>query len=135
MARLNDLADDLKKDIAKEALTEGAKIVQRSAAANAWGSVAQAIEIEVDATEPIPKAKIGPNKDHWYAVFQEFGAKRHVIKVDVKTVLSDGSDVFGREVNHPGVRKKPFLRPALDDNLDEIKRKIGDVIARRLGAG
>ena len=49
-------------------------------------------------------------------------------------MLADGSAVFGKEVNHPGVRKRPFVRPALDENIVAIRRKIGEVIARRLGA-
>lgn len=134
MARLNAMAADLKKEISKEALTEGAKIVQRDMSARAPGSIAGAIEIEVDITVPVPIARVGPNKDHWYAIFAEYGAKRHTIKTTTKKVLADGSAVFGKEVNHPGVRKRPFVRPALDENIVAIRRKIGEVIARRLGA-
>ena len=57
MARLNAMAADLKKEISKEALTEGAKIVQRDMSARAPGSIAGAIEIEVDITVPVPIAR------------------------------------------------------------------------------
>ena len=134
MARLNRLANDLKKNITEEALLAGAAVVKREAARKATGSIAQTIVIELDDTSPIPKVKIGPDEDHWYANIIEFGAKRHRIKIKNKTVLSEGQEFYGKEVNHPGFRKRPFMRPALDDNMDEIKREMGRVIARRLGA-
>jgi HK97 gp10 family phage protein len=134
MGRLNTMATDLKKDISHDALMEGAKIVQRAASAKAPGEVAQHIEIEIDTTTEVPKATVGPHKDYWQGIFVEFGVRRHVISAKNKTVLSNGSVVFGKEVNHPGVEKRPFMRPAIDEHEDEVKRKIGEVIARRLGA-
>jgi len=135
MNRLNAMANDLKKDITKEALIAGAEIVKRAAESKAHGSVAQHIEIEtIFVGQGLPKVLIGPDKDHWYAAFQEFGAKRHTIKIGAgKKILSDGSEVFGREVNHPGVTAKPFMRPAIDDNEAQVKAAMMAVIRRRLG--
>lgn len=134
MARLNRLANDLKKSITEEALLAGAAVVKREAARNAPGSIAQSIVIELDDRAPIPRARIGPDKDHWWANIIEFGARRHRIKIKTKTVLTEGQEFYGKEINHPGFRKRPFMRPALDDNRAEIEREMGRVIARRLGA-
>lgn len=134
MSRLNALSTDLRRGISEEALIQGAKIIQRSAISKAPGSIAQSIKIEIDTGAQIPMAKIGPDSDHWYAAFTEFGAKRHTIKVKNKKVLSDGTAIFGKEVDHPGVQAKPFLRPAFDENEEAVKRKIHEVITRRLGA-
>jgi len=148
MNRLNSMAANLRKDISHDALMEVAKIVQRAAAAKAPGEVAQHIEIEIDTSTQVPRASIGPHKDYWQGVFVEFGVKPHKIETkkttgrgrrrraidNAKKVLSDGNAIFGTKVNHPGVDKKPFMRPALDDHESEVRNKIGEVIARRLGA-
>jgi len=133
MNRLNAMADHLKKDITKDALMAGAEVVKREMSAKALGSIAQVVEIEFTASPGIPKAKIGPDKDHWYAVFQELGAVPHTIKIKAKQVLSDGREVFGREIRHPGVTKKPFIRPALDEHETEVKTAMMAVIRQRLG--
>ncbi len=134
MGRLNAMSANIKKDISHDALLEGAKIVQQAQEAKAPGQVAQHIEIEIDTSTGVPKATIGPHKDYWQGVFVEFGVRPHTISAKNKTVLSDRAQVFGKEVDHPGLTAEPFVRPSLDEHEDEVKRKIGEVIARRLGA-
>ena len=133
MDRLNSMSDDLKKNITKEALMAGAKVVKREMSAKARGSIAQSIEIEFSDTTGIPTIRIGPDKEHWYAAFQEFGAVPHTVKINSKQILSDGGDFFGREIRHPGLTKKPFVRPAIDDHEAEVKTAMMAVIRRRLG--
>ena len=133
MNRLNSMADHLKKDITKEALMAGAEVVKREMSAKAHGSIAQSVEIEFPETTGIPTVKIGPDKDHWYAAFQEFGAVPHIVRIKSKHILSDGGDFYGREVRHPGLRKDPFVRPAIDDHEAEVKTAMMAVIRRRLG--
>jgi len=133
MNRLNSMADDLKKEITKEALMAGAEVVKREMSAKADGSIAQSIKMEFPETTGIPTIRIGPDKEHWYAAFQEFGAVPHTVKIKSKQILADGGEVFGREIRHPGVRKDPFVRPAVDDHEAEIKSAMMSVIRRRLG--
>ena len=159
MSRLNSMADDLKKDITKEALMAGAEVVKHEMSAKALGSIAQAIEIQFPLTTGIPRVIIGPDKDHWYAAFQEFGAVPHKILPKkrltagtrgsafgtlrtssslnqgnrLKKVLAGDGNIFGTTVNHPGVTKKPFIRPALDEHEAEVKMAMMAVIRRRLG--
>jgi len=56
----------------------------------------------------------------WYAPMVEFGTKPH-------------EERHGKYV-HPGAVERPFLRPALDQNRDEIVRLIGEGIAKDLEA-
>jgi HK97 gp10 family phage protein len=56
------------------------------------------------------------NKEH--APHVEFGTRPHTIAVKFARVLSNGKDVFGTIVNHPGTRAQPFMRPALDQNVN-----------------
>lgn len=84
----------------------------------------------------------------WYGRLLEFGAKPHLITVDPKTVLAnatkggkrlsrqtfrkigrlanhrglltDGATIFGRTVQHPGTRARPFLKPALEQHVPEV---------------
>ena len=46
----------------------------------------------------------------------EFGAKRHTITAQRRQVLSDGSVIFGKKIEHKGAKPRPFLRPAFDEN-------------------
>jgi hypothetical protein len=41
-----------------------------------------------------------------------------------------GSVVFAKVVNHPGTRAKPFLVPALTENVDLVSRRIFTAIER-----
>jgi HK97 gp10 family phage protein len=157
MNRLNGMAAGLKKEITTEALKAGAEVVKREMSAKARGSTAQSIEIQFPLTTGMPKVIIGPDKDHWYAAFQEFGTRRHIIKTKVsglsrsnahgtlrtslnfnqgdryKKVLAGDGEIFGRVVNHPGTSRKPFVRPAIDDHEAEVKAAMMAVIRRRLG--
>lgn len=57
---------------------------------------------------------VGVNKEHAPPV--EFGTQPHVITIKTARVLTDGVDIFGIRVNHPGTQAQPFVRPAGDQN-------------------
>ena len=157
MNRLNSMADDLKKDITKEALMAGAEVVKREMSAKARGSIAHSIKIQFPRNIGVPNVLIGPDKDHWYASFQEFGVSRHIIKPKTrgirrgsafgtlrtssnlgqgdryKRVLAGDGQIFGTIIDHPGSSRKPFVRPAIDDHEAEVKTAMMAVIRRRLG--
>ena len=64
---------------------------------------------------------IGPDKKHWYFKFWETGAKGHAVKAKKKGALvfmGDHGMVLIRGVSHPGMKAKPFLRPAIDEHKD-----------------
>ena len=49
-----------------------------------------------------------------YAVFVEYGTDAHVIEAKNASVLTDGKNFFGKKVNHPGSKPKPYFRPAFE---------------------
>ena len=69
------------------------------------------------------------NKAHGPHV--EFGIRPHVITIKTKRVLSDGKQVFGTKVNHPGTKAQPFMRPAVDSTWGRcnqiMKTKLGAI--------
>lgn len=76
--------------------------------------------------------KVGPvGKGRFYAHLVEFGSAPHVIKVSKKKrVLSNGRDVFGKIVQHPGISAKPFMRPALDESAEAVIKHVGKNLGR-----
>lgn len=44
-----------------------------------------------------------------YAIFVHEGTAPHVIAAKNRKVLSDGSQIFGKRVNHPGTKAQPFF--------------------------
>ena len=55
---------------------------------------------------------IGSNE--LYAPYVEFGTRAHKISVKNAKVLSDGKNIFGKVVNHPGTAPQPHLQPAVE---------------------
>jgi hypothetical protein len=55
---------------------------------------------------------IGSNED--YAPYVEFGTRSHVISVKNAKVLSDGKNIFGKSVVHPGITPQPHLQPSVE---------------------
>ncbi|HBV97777.1 MAG: hypothetical protein JL50_02950 [Peptococcaceae bacterium BICA1-7] len=127
-ARLSQIGIELAGPAKKKALMAGAEIVKQEAEARANGDPGIAIKIE-DST-----ALIGPDKRHWKWRFIEYGVGSHLIRPKRKEVLANKSagEFFGEKVNHPGIAKKPFLRPALDENEDRIRQAIREELARVL---
>lgn len=82
------------------------------------------------------KVTIGPNV--FYAAFVEFGTGTrgefptgpYVIKpvrAEALTFKTNGKWVSTREVIHPGIRPKPFARPAAQDFLNRLGERVADV--------
>ena len=66
-----------------------------------------------------------------YAGFVEFGTKPHTIKTRTKNVLASKTQVFGKQVYHPGTRANPFMGrtfkkilPKVDKIFDKSAKKI-----------
>ena len=80
---------------------------------------------------------IGPDRKHWYYRFNEFGARPHDIKPNGRTVIAfkgeDGQMVFARFAKKTGgVRMKPFMRPAVDNNSATAVAAMGNVLSREI---
>jgi phage gpG-like protein len=80
---------------------------------------------------------IGTNVE--YAAAIEFGSRPHVIEVKNKKVLSNGTQIFGKRVNHPGFGGDSYLYWALRnvDVLSNVGKDMQDDIkfGRFVGKG
>lgn len=71
------------------------------------------------------------NKMAYYAHMVEFGTLAHFIKpVARKSLFIAG--LFKEVVAHPGAKKHPFLRPAMDSTTGAALAAVGAYIRRRL---
>lgn len=147
-AALKELERAVRKEIIEAALMAGGVIVHAAAEAKAPGKLeirivgGRTLRKRVDARmAAIVKANgkfcaIGPDKKHWHYRFFEFGATKHDIKPKNKKAVAfevDGQSVVSRYARGTGgVRMKPFLRPAVDNNADTITSVMGDVLAREI---
>lgn len=77
-----------------------------------------------------------------YAPYVEFGTSAHIIRPKNGKALAWGKKIgktksgvdkrefVYKEVKHPGTTEKPFMRPALDNNLENIK----NIFAKNINA-
>ncbi len=77
---------------------------------------------------------IGP--DTPYDIYVEFGTGPHLIKPVRASVLhwvgKDGKDHFARSVMHPGTRRQPYMRPAMNENRKPIAQHLAKEIRKVL---
>lgn len=101
------------------AAVKGAEVVHDAAEPRAPGPF---IEVAEDTlTDRQAAALVGPDEEHWYYRFHEFGAGSHPIPGAQFLVFEgDAGTVKTRSVDHPGMAASPFLRPAVDENMDAI---------------
>lgn len=59
-----------------------------------------------------------------YASDVEYGTVAHTIKAKNGKGLSDGKNFFGKEIQHPGTKAQPFLRPAFDKEIKELVKRL-----------
>jgi HK97 gp10 family phage protein len=82
--------------------------------------------IGVDIAPDEMSAEIGTNEE--YAPHVEFGTSPHTITVNQANVLSDGKQIYGKEVKHPGTKAQPFLFPAYEQEIPEYKSKLAEAL-------
>lgn len=97
--------------------TSGAIVIERAAEDKAHGDVDILHETVLKAGPRVSVA-VGPHKKNRIAKWLEYGTKTHLIpkrrKRKRKVLYFNG--VFRYSVRHPGARKRPYLRPAFDEN-------------------
>ena len=68
----------------------------------------------------------------YYAIFVEKGTRPHVIRAKNKKVLGNKKvGFFGKQVNHPGSRAKPYLEPAAISNLPKLTQRIKKLLDKK----
>lgn len=114
--KLNILGEEAKK-IVEPAGKDGADVIARAAKEKApvkSGNLKNSISTKPKEIAPL-KATFEVGSDIFYAPFVEHG---HPLVRNKKTVGS--------------VRPYPFLRPAVDETKDEVKKVFADEVRRRL---
>lgn len=105
------------------------------ALSGAPGPHVMALQSKRASTEDQAVVDIGPTKEKWFYQFFETGAMGHVIKAKKGKVLAfegrKGLVVIGA-VQHPGMKKKPFLKKAMTDNRDLATKIAGDVFWKEI---
>lgn len=64
------------------------------------------------------------NTKYWAAI--EYGTKPRIIRAVKKRVLANRKtgEVFGKQVNHPGTRPRPMIRPAVKKVVPMLKARL-----------
>ena len=107
-----------------------APIVHNAIAAKAPIDIGQ--DVVTQTTERSPKrvvVAVGPSADKWYAHFWEYGTKAHTVKIKTARALH-WLDRFARSVQVPGIRKQPYMRPAIDENEQRVIAAAGDAFKK-----
>jgi len=171
--KLERLAQATREAVVREALAGGGGVIQSAAEQKAPGPH---IEFEVMKGSELAKnwrsagaqgikpdalyVAIGPDKEHWYYRFHEYGVKAHGVKKRKRTrkeikaryaqgrtayrsikrqfagrkpamvFTIDGKLIFARKVK--GYAAKPFLRPAADSQGPAAMQAIGAVLRREI---
>lgn len=74
---------------------------------------------------------VGPDKAHWYYRFFESGTMTHVVLPRRARALKIGGEYKAGAVPR-GMAAKPFMRPAVDEGQDKVKKAMGDVLKKAL---
>ncbi|ANC77178.1 hypothetical protein ABE65_010340 [Fictibacillus phosphorivorans] len=82
--------------------------------------------IGIDLAPDEMSAEIGTNEE--YAPHVEFGTAPRTISTKDSSTLSDGKQIYGKEVKHPGTKAQPFLFPAYEQEIPEYKSKLAEAL-------
>jgi len=157
--RLARLAEGVRFEILRDGLAAGAEIIRNSAARRVADQpeLAAALATKVTTTSAgRAVALIGLEKVKTRSGFsviplgywREFGTKAHEIVAskfkrgrrrrkgtptgETKRVLASPTAIFGPRVAHPGLRPRPFLGPAFEEDGSHALHVMGQTIWERL---
>lgn len=131
-AFLKSLPQKVEKNIMRSALRAGANVIKAEAKENVAvddGDLKKSVRVSVSAKRGKIVAKVKSNLRHAHLV--EFGTAAH--KIEGKNggyLFFKGMGI--KSVNHPGAKKQPFLRPALDTKSNAAIVAVGNQIRARL---
>lgn len=140
LTQFRELREAAQKRALRAAAKDGAEVIRAEAARlapRARGKLAQHIETRVHAMAGPNEIDIdiGPAKNVWYGMIVELGAKPHRMRPRRsrgKKVLASMEQVFGAEIEHPGFRARPFLRPAFDTQKEAAVEAFGQSLQKRV---
>lgn len=121
-AMLDQLPAQIEKKLMRGALRAGQRMVleqARQSIHNLTGDLAASIRVTTRARNGTVTATVkAGSKVAYYARFVEFGTSQHYIRPKVgKDLFFNG--IARATVDHPGAKKRPFMRPAFDAAAQE----------------
>ncbi len=132
---LQDFPIRVEKNILRESLRAGMKVVQPVAKANARkasGVYAAGLKIKTSARGGTVKARLVATGPHAYlGKWIEWGTRAHNIAAKANGWLSF-LGIFAKEVSHPGARPFPHMRPALDSQAQNAVVAAAEYMKKRL---
>lgn len=147
-AALKSLERVVRKEVIEAALLAGGEVIRDAAQSRAPGPIelqlttGRTLKRRVDSKfagvlkSNAKVAAIGPDAEHWYYRFFEFGAKAHDIAPKrVQALLLRGIDAAkfaARAIQTGGVKMRAFLRPAVDENGDAAVQAMARVLESEL---
>lgn len=132
-AALKVLKDRPRKDY-KKAVRKGSNVVRkemrRQTPKGKTKKLSRSIRYKIKVKGDEVTSRIAPRK--FTARFFEKGVRPHVIRVKNKKVLSDGENIFGKTVQHPGVRAQPFIESSLDASREDAQAAMKEVLKQAI---
>ena len=110
--------------------TAGAAVMAERVAGGAPGEIAGSIVTDtLEKSRKRVEVGTGPDKDHFYARYVEFGTQAHEIRPSTAKALTiDGGLYAG--ATHPGNSERPFMRPAFDGGRGAAEREMAKATAK-----
>lgn len=135
-AFLQALPVKTEKNIARGALRAAANVVKETAKENIHsvsGELAKGLRVstKVNYGTVVATLKVGGRHAFIGHMLEFTGARPHLIKAAVKGGLTINGRVVS-EVNHPGFKPRPFMRPALDARWQAAVLAAGEYTKVRL---
>jgi len=132
---LQSLPVKIERNILRSALRQGANVFKDEAQREVpvdEGDLRASIRVSVRTKGATVYASVkagGKKAPHWHLV--EFGTRPHKIKPKNAHSLVIGGHVVA-EVDHPGAKAKPFMRPTLDSKSGAAIEAVGAQVRKRL---
>lgn len=131
---LQQLAPKAEANIMRGALRAGMNTVKPVAQANIHsvsGELSRGLKVGTRSRKGTVTANLKAKGPHAHvAKWVEFGTKPHEISAKDGALSIGGG--FAKSVQHPGARRRPFLRPALDAQATAAVVATGEYIKKRL---
>jgi len=135
--KLKDLGKAARRKMV-HATRSGANVLRDEMRRLSGSSMSDEIVTRVSkATSDESEIEIGPTKHGYHLVILELGAQSHPIKPKRKQAMAfEGKEgqVVTTKIGHPGMRARPFMRPAVDTKENEAKDKLGEVLKAEIEA-
>lgn len=146
---LAELPDRLERNVLRGAMKAGADVIAEAArdecvSSEVRASISTTASVKGRVVTALVQTK---GQGAYMAPWLEYGTEPHFIvandsegrtvnrlnRLSKQGSLAIGGKFVGKVVWHPGSRKIPFMRPALDQHEDKAVTVIGGQIAARLG--